>query len=99
MREIIKPDIPFFDDAYAVLNQKRGANRRMSHNHIIIETLRVLREQKPTRDQLQKLSKIRRKRFIAVLKYLIEMGSVRRLGTGTKFDPYLYVLGEKELGR
>lgn len=99
MPEIKMPDVHIFDDEYETLNMKRGSNRRMNYHNIIVTTLRVLRDQKPTRDQLQKLSKIRRKRFIEVLKYLLKNESVKRLGTGTKFDPYVYMLGEKELRR
>lgn len=89
----------WLDDAHDILNQQRGQNRRMSYHLIVIETLRALSGGKPTKNQLQKFSKIRRKRFIEVLKYLIETESVRRSGAGTKFDPYVYELGEKELRR
>jgi hypothetical protein len=77
----------------------RGQAKRMAHGLIVIETLREICGGKPTRDQLQKFSKIRRKRFILLLKHLIETESVKRIGSGTKFDPYLYELGEKEICR
>lgn len=103
MNQIIfnSPEWRWDDDgnAHDILNQKRGQNRRMTHGLIVIETLRAISGGKPTRDQLQKFSKIRRKRFIVVLKHLIEIESVKRTGSGTKFDPYLYELGEKEIRR
>lgn len=89
----------YMEDAYHILNMKRGQERRMSHPLIVIETLRALGDQRPTRDQLQKLSKIRRKQFITILRHLLETKSVERIGGGTRFDPYLYVLGEKERRR
>jgi hypothetical protein len=86
------------ENSYEVLSMKRGQRRRLSYHLIIIETLRAL-SGKPTRDQLQKFSKIRRKRFIPVLRHLLEIGSVLRTGTGTKFDPFLYELGGMEVRR
>ena len=98
----IKFQLPAFsmdhdNNAYEVLTMKRGKQRRMSYHAIIIETLRALGDQRPTRDQLQKFSKIRRKRFIMVLKQLLETESVKRNGSGTRCDPYKYALGEKEI--
>lgn len=82
-----------------ILTMPRGQARRMAHGLIIIETLRAISGGKPTRDQLQKFSKLRRKRFIQVLKHLLETASVIRSGSGTKFDPYRYELGAKEIKR
>jgi len=84
--------------AHDILTMKRGQQRRMSLPLIVIETLRAT-SGKPTRDQLQKFSRIRRKRFIPILKHLLETDSVVRTGSGTKFDPFRYALGEKELRR
>ena len=99
MKEIIMKMPYLFDDGWHVLNLRRGQERRMSYHLIIVETLRSLGDQRPTRDQLQKCAKIRRKQFVAVLKYLLETRSVERIGGGTRFVPYLYVLGEKERRR
>ena len=87
------------NNSHDILNQKRGPNRRMSHHLIIIETLRAISGGKPTKDELQRLSHIKRARFISVLKFLIETESVVRSGAGTKFSPFVYALGEKELCR
>ena len=87
------------NNAHDILNMPRGQAKRMAHGLIIIETLRAISGGKPTRDELQKFSKLRRKRFIVVLKYLLETESVVRSGSGTKFDPFRYALGEKEIYR
>jgi hypothetical protein len=96
MRQFNRKMPRVFDDGWTILNMRRGKERRMALPLIIIETLRTLGEEKPTRDELQKLSKIRRQRFITILRDLIETKSVYRVGNGTKFRPYLYCLGEKE---
>lgn len=64
------------NNGHEILNRKRGQAKRMAHGLIIIETHRAVSGGKPTRDQLQKFSKLRRKRFIQVLKYLLEIESV-----------------------
>ena len=86
------------NNVFEILTMKRGQRRRMAYHLIIVEALRAL-SGKPTRDELQKFSKIRRKRFIQVLKHLLETESVKRFGTGTKFDPHRFGLGEKEIRR
>lgn len=87
------------NNAHEILNMQRGQAKRMAHGLIVIETLRHISGGKPTRDQLQKFSRLRRKRFIQVLKQLLETESVVRSGSGTKFDPFRYALGEKEIRR
>jgi len=104
MPKEIKFEIPewSWDDetnANELLTMGRGKARTFNHPHIIMTVLRKLKGQMPTRDQLQKFSRIRRKRFIVVLKHLLDTGSVTRVGEGTKFSPYLYALGEKERHR
>lgn len=76
----------FFDPNYRLLTLGRGRERRESHFHIVIETLRELDPQMPSRDQLQKIVRIRRKRFIRVLQYLVNTGTVIRTGSGKKND-------------
>lgn len=76
----------FFDDAYDILTMKRGRQRRDSYHIIILETLQALGDQRPTKDQLQVASRIRRSRFIPVLKMLLETKSVERSGSGTKYQ-------------
>lgn len=96
------PKLSFSDDndyVYDLLNQKRGPNRKFSHHLIVTETLRLVSGGRPTAIELQKFSKIRRNRFLVVLKYLIENERVRRLGEGTKVSPYRYELAESELRR
>jgi len=61
----------FWDEAYQILHMKRGEQLRLIHPLIVLETLRTLGDQRPTRDQLQKLSRIRRRQFIIVLKDLL----------------------------
>lgn len=96
------PKLSFSDDndyVYDLLNQKRGPNRKFSHHLIIVETLRLVSGGKPTAIELQKLCKIRRKRFLLVLKLLMENESLKRSGTGTKYNPFVFELGSKELKR
>jgi hypothetical protein len=83
-----------FDSGYHVLTLTRGRERRESHFQIVIETLRVLYPQMPTRDQLQKTVRIRRTRFIKVLQYLVDTGTVVKVGTGTKRDAFRYRLAD-----
>lgn len=70
----------------------RGQERLKSHWRIVLAILHIARPHCPTRDQLQKLTKIRRKRFIEVLRYLMYTRSVVRFGQGTKEDPFRYRL-------
>lgn len=75
-----------------LLTLPRVKERYDSHFHIVMAILELARPGSPTRDQLQKLTRIRRKRFIAVLRYLVETGSVIKFGQGTKQDPFRYRL-------
>lgn len=70
----------------------RGQERLQNHWRIILAMLHLARPYFPTRDQLQKLTRIRRKRFIEVLRYLMYTRSVIRSGQGTKEDPFRYRL-------
>ena len=81
-------------DAASVTSCAGNEQRQKNQRQIVIETLRSMCDMKPTRDQLQKLAHIRRKRFIVVLKDLLSNGEVERTGTGTKKDPYLYRLAK-----
>ena len=100
LMNILKFELPKFswsESNYArdLLTMKRGRQRRAAHGHIVIETLRAITGGAPTKDELQKLSRIRRDRFIPVLKYLIGAGAVVRSGTGRKFDPFRFSLPMK----
>ncbi len=75
-----------------LLTLPRGKERYDSHFHIVMAILDLARPGSPTRDQLQVLARIRRKRFIAVLKYLVDTGAVIKFGQGTKEDPFRYQL-------
>lgn len=75
-----------------VFLMKRSADRRNRIREIIVEVLKNVTPAKPTRDELQKLCKVRRTRFIPMLKSLLERGSVERTGSGTKTDPFRYRL-------
>lgn len=77
-----------------VMALKRGADRRLYHRAIIVEVLRLIDPQAPTKGNLQRLTKIRRKSFLPLLRHLIECGFVCRIGTGTKGDPFRYRLRE-----
>lgn len=61
---------------------------------IIIEAMRKLAHKPLTKPELQKLVRIRRKTFLKYLAMLVEVGAINRLGTGTRNDPYRYVLAE-----
>ena len=94
--EEIKFKMPgFFEPGYEIINLRRSENRKHAHHLIVIEFLKGMVGINPTRDQLQKLVRIRRRRFIQVLKYLINCGEVIKVGTGLKGDPFRYRLGEK----
>jgi DNA-directed RNA polymerase specialized sigma subunit len=95
-----KPELKmpsFWDDSFIVLNMSRGVQRRQSHKEIVIETLRATVGRSPTKDELQKLSRIRRANFIVALKELLKLGKVERTGTGSKNDPFRYILAAEHL--
>jgi len=71
---------------------KRSRERREKQTVLVLEVLRNVDPRRPTRDQLQKLSGIRRTLFIAVLNRLLEKGEVMRFGRGVKDDPFVYGL-------
>ncbi|OQW54954.1 MAG: hypothetical protein A4S09_17370 [Proteobacteria bacterium SG_bin7] len=76
-----------------LLSLPRGSERHFNHFQIVIAILHLAGPLSPTRDQLQILSRIRRKRFIAVLKYLVDTGAVIKFGDGTKHKgPFKYRL-------
>lgn len=64
----------FFDEAYVILTMPRGKQRRTKHAEIIIETLTALGSQKVTKDELQRLARIQRKRFLETFKALLAKG-------------------------
>lgn len=80
------------ETSHHLLTLPRGQERYDSHFHIVMAILDLARPGAPTRDQLQKLVKIRRRRFIQVLRYLVDTGSVIKFGQGTKEDPFRYRL-------
>ena len=82
---------------HQLLTLPRGKERRESHFQIVLATLRFLSPEYPTRDQLQKASRIRRKRFIQVLKYLLNTGTVVKFGAGEKRNPFLFKLSDEHL--
>lgn len=45
--------------------------------------------------QLQRLSRIRRERFLPLLKKLVKNGTIARIGTGQRGSPYIYGLPEQ----
>lgn len=76
-----------------LLTLPRGKERYDSHFHIVIAILDLAHPGAPTRDQLQKLVRIRRRRFIQVLRYLVDTGAVIKFGQGTKQEgPFRYRL-------
>jgi hypothetical protein len=81
-----------FDLRYDAIFLNRGKERRKRYRDIIIETLQVLDDQRPTKDELQKLSHIRREKFIVVFRELLEIGVIDRFGSGNKKDPFRYAL-------
>jgi hypothetical protein len=80
------------DEIKRLLALPRGQERLKNHYRIILAILNIAGPQSPTRDQLQKLTRIRRKRFIEVLRYLMHTRSVVRFGDGTKESPFRYRL-------
>ncbi|OQW48545.1 MAG: hypothetical protein A4S09_13670 [Proteobacteria bacterium SG_bin7] len=84
---------PILDEQIKLLlSLPRGPKRRDNHFRIVAAILHLAHPLSPTRDQLQKLSRIRRKRFIQVLRYLVDTGTVIRTGEGTKESPFRYRL-------
>lgn len=82
---------------YRLFNLRRGAEKRQRAWEIIVEVLKAVSPKCPTRDQLQKLCRIRRKKFIGLLKSLIETGTIHKVGSGTKGDPFVYAIDPKYL--
>ena len=78
----------------AVLALKKGPERRNQLRQIVVASLEVVAPQRPTARNLQKLSRIRRKAFLPLLKYLLGRGQIARDGSGTRGDPYTYRLPE-----
>lgn len=82
---------------YDVFLIRKRDERRHAHHLLIIEALRRKVGESPTRDELQEFAKIRRKRFIQVLAYLLRTGDIERFGKGKKGEPFRYKLGPKNL--
>ena len=80
---------------YDVFLIKKRDERRHAHHLLIIESLKRRVGVSPTRDELQELAKIRRKRFIQILNYLLKTGDVEKFGQGRKGEPFRYRLGQK----
>ena len=80
---------------YDVFLIKKRDDRRFAHHLLIIEAVRRKVGLSPTKDELQGLAKIRRKRFIQILAYLLKTGDIERFGNGRKGEPFRYKLGLK----
>ena len=74
---------------------RRGAERRNKRKELIIEVLKLVHPQKPTKDNLQRLSKIRRCDFLKALYALMDKEVIFKSGAGTKSDPYVYELAHE----
>lgn len=85
----------YFDPEYDIFLITKRDERRHAHHLIIIGYLKGMVGLAPTRDELQAFVKIRRKRFIQVLNHLLKTEDVVRVGSGTKGDPYRYLVGPK----
>lgn len=70
----------------------RGKARRSQERQIIIAALQAVEPKAPTKTNLQRLSRLRRKKFLAVLRYLVDCGVVLKLRDGVKGDPHRYRL-------
>lgn len=82
---------------HPVILLKKGAERRNRLRELIVEVMRNVAPSKPTARQLQKLCRVRRNRFLPLLKSFVEKGVLIPCGSGTKGDPYKYVLNEQSL--
>ena len=60
----------------------------------IIELLKWVSDSGISATQLQTASKIRRDRFLPLLKKLVKNGKIARTGTGKRGDPYRYTSGK-----
>lgn len=89
---MIEPKKLLSEQIELLLSLPRGPERRDNHFRIVAAILHLAGPLSPTRDQLQKLSRIRRKRFIQVLRYLVDTGAVTKFGQGTKEDPFKFRL-------
>ena len=85
-------------DTACATNGAENKQRQKSQHQVIIETLHAMGDMKPTRDELQRLARIRRKDFVVLLKELLSGGDIERTGTGTKNDPYLYSVAKQIQG-
>lgn len=74
-----------------LLNLGRKA-KKQKMREIAIEALKAVQPQRPTARELQKLTHIRRKEFLKLLRAMKDEGVLACSGTGTKADPYRYIL-------
>ena len=96
MKPNIKIELPVLsceerNRSFELLTLKRGEQRIDSLAEFIVAALKNCTVS-PTKDELQKLSQIRRDRFLPVLRDLIGTGAINRTGTGLKGEPFRYRL-------
>lgn len=92
MRQELKLNIWSDGDTSLLFTFRRGADRRNQHKKIIIDVLMNLHPGKPTKDNLQRLARIRRSDFLKALYGLMAKGTVFKFGAGKKADPCVYGL-------
>jgi predicted transcriptional regulator len=75
-----------------ILLLERGKVKTSKYKEIIVAILKAEYPQKLTKKELQLRAKIKRCRFIVLLKELLASGTVVRSQSGTRSDPYRYSL-------
>ncbi|MCB0411732.1 MAG: hypothetical protein KDD22_04360 [Bdellovibrionales bacterium] len=79
-------DNPLFD--------LRRNERRLALSRILLEAMKLLAVGPLTKEELQKLVRIRKKTFLKLLAQEIRIGTITRIGMGKKRHPFKYVLTE-----
>jgi predicted transcriptional regulator len=75
----------------AILTLK-GKQKRQSLPHILVEVLRAVGPKALTKTNLQYLCRTRKKTFLQILKHLMGLGIVIKIGNGRKSSPFRYQL-------
>lgn len=84
----------FFDSNYHPIFNLNRKQRKNQLVQITLESLKSRAEGPMTKPELQKLVKIRKKTFLPILKYLVEIGYVVKTGQGSKGSPFKYHLAD-----
>ncbi|MGE0761850.1 MAG: hypothetical protein AB7N80_01100 [Bdellovibrionales bacterium] len=79
------------DNPLFALKRKK---RKLVMRDILMEAMRLLTDKPLTRDELLKLVRFRKRTVMRYVKFLVEIGTIVRSGSGTKGSPFKYMLAE-----